>query len=92
MTLCSDIYGVYGDTNIGSASAPVFFIVYAHVAGSVTLDPLDEVLKSFFHVFVHIIWTPRLNLLERKKQRSKLSAYIPDQNQPHMSKTKQNKI
>lgn len=50
------------------ALVPVFLIVYAHVAGSVTLDALDEVLKSFFNVFVHIIWAPRFNLLEGKRR------------------------
>lgn len=47
---------------------PVSLIVYGHVAGFITLDPLDEVLKGLLNIAICVIRTPRFNLLERNAQ------------------------
>lgn len=45
---------------------PVFVIIYRHVTGPVTLNALDEVFHGFIYVMIHIIWTPKFNLLKGK--------------------------
>lgn len=50
--------------------APVSLIIYRHVAGSITLDPLDEVLHGLLNIAICIIRTPKFNLLERNAQLS----------------------
>lgn len=49
---------------------PVSLVVYRHVAGLITLDPLDEVLHGLLNVAICIIRTPSFNLLERNAQLS----------------------
>lgn len=44
--------------------APVFIIVDGHVVGPVTLNALDEIFHGLVDVTIHIIWTPRFDLLE----------------------------
>lgn len=55
---------------------PVSLIVYGHVAGFVTLDPLDEVLHGLLNIAICIIRTPKFNLLERNAQLSHKSQAI----------------
>lgn len=50
--------------------APVSLIIYRHVAGFITLDPLDEVLPGLLDIAICIIRTPKFNLLERNAQPS----------------------
>lgn len=66
--MLSAVYFLQGERHHGSV--PVLLIIYRHVAGPVTLNALDEIFLGLVYVSIHVVWTPKFDLLERKGTRS----------------------